>query len=116
MQVIIMVTPINKFFRVSTQNWQEWLFAIALGAGSLLVAILTKLLSRHVILPLLLLYTKLHFQRCSALLLTLLTCCIALFVTESLRSFCHMWDERMLMSPYLARASPCSWWPHNSPY
>ncbi|EIE19492.1 calcium-translocating P-type ATPase [Coccomyxa subellipsoidea C-169] len=46
LQVIIMVTPINRFFRVSTQNWQEWLFAIALGAGALPVALLTKLLTR----------------------------------------------------------------------
>ncbi|BDA43546.1 probable calcium-transporting ATPase 11, plasma membrane-t [Coccomyxa sp. Obi] len=46
LQVIIMVTPINTFFRVSTQNWQEWLFAIALGAGSIPVAIIIKLLSR----------------------------------------------------------------------
>ncbi len=45
-QVIIMVTPINTFFRVSTQNWQEWLFAIALGAGAIPVAIIVKLLSR----------------------------------------------------------------------
>ena len=42
-----MVTPVGSFFKVDTQNWQEWLFAIALGAGSLLVALAVKLISRR---------------------------------------------------------------------
>lgn len=46
-QVVIMVTPVGTFFKVDTQNWQEWLFAIALGAGSLLVALAVKLISRR---------------------------------------------------------------------
>lgn len=45
-QVIIMLTPVNTFFSVSWQSWPEWLVAISLGAGSLLVAFITKLLSR----------------------------------------------------------------------
>lgn len=46
-QVIIMCVPqIGQFFRVRPQNWQEWLFALAVGFGSIIVAILTKLLSK----------------------------------------------------------------------
>ena len=45
MQVVIMVTPVGTFFKVTTQNWEEWLFAIALGAGSLAVSLAVKLMS-----------------------------------------------------------------------
>ena len=46
-QVIIMCVPqIGQFFKVRPQSWQEWLFALAVGMGSLLVAIATKLLSK----------------------------------------------------------------------
>ena len=46
-QVIIMCVPqIGQFFKVRPQIWQEWLFALAVGMGSLLVAIATKLLSK----------------------------------------------------------------------
>ena len=41
-----MVTGATAFFRVRGQNWQEWLFAIALGVGSWVVAFLVKLISR----------------------------------------------------------------------
>ena len=40
------VPQIGQFFKVRPQSWQEWLFALAVGMGSLLVAIVTKLLSR----------------------------------------------------------------------
>ena len=40
------VPQIGQFFKVRPQSWQEWLFALALGMGSLLVAIATKLLSK----------------------------------------------------------------------
>ena len=40
------VPQIGQFFKVRPQNWQEWLFALAVGFGSILIAILTKLLSR----------------------------------------------------------------------
>ncbi|CAK0781476.1 hypothetical protein CVIRNUC_005383 [Coccomyxa viridis] len=47
LQVIIMCVPqIGQFFKVRPQSWQEWLFALAVGMGSLLVAIATKLLSK----------------------------------------------------------------------
>lgn len=46
-QVVIMCVPqIGQFFKVRPQNWQEWLFALAVGFGSILVAILTKVFSR----------------------------------------------------------------------
>ena len=45
-QVVIMVTPLSTFFKVEYQDWKEWLFAIALGAGSLLMAAATKSVSR----------------------------------------------------------------------
>ena len=45
-QVIIMVTPLSTFFKVEYQDWKEWLFAIALGAGSLLMAMAIKFVSR----------------------------------------------------------------------
>ena len=46
-QVVIMCVPqIGQFFKVRPQNWREWLFALAVGFGSILVAILTKVFSR----------------------------------------------------------------------
>ena len=41
-----MVTPVAGFFKVRAQNWEEWLFAIALGFGSLVVALFVKIFSR----------------------------------------------------------------------
>ena len=40
------VPQIGQFFKVRPQNWGEWLFALAVGFGSIIVALLTKLLSR----------------------------------------------------------------------
>lgn len=46
-QVIIMCVPqIGQFFKVRPQSWQEWLFALAVGAGSIVVALAVKLLSK----------------------------------------------------------------------
>ena len=45
-QIVIMVTPLSTFFKVEHQDWKEWLFAIALGAGSLLMAVAVKFVSR----------------------------------------------------------------------
>ncbi|KAK9840937.1 hypothetical protein WJX81_001285 [Elliptochloris bilobata] len=45
-QVIIMTTPIAHFFRCQHQDGFMWLFAVGVGAGSLLVSFLTKLLTR----------------------------------------------------------------------
>lgn len=46
LQVIIMLTPVNTFFTVYYQTWQEWLFAIGAAAGCMLVSLLVKLISR----------------------------------------------------------------------
>jgi len=46
LQVIIMLTPVNTFFTVYYQSWQEWLFAIGVAAGCMLVSLLVKLISR----------------------------------------------------------------------
>jgi len=35
-------------FKVQPQNWAEWLVALAIGAGSLPVAFITKFISRQV--------------------------------------------------------------------
>ena len=40
------VPQIGQFFKVRPQNWGEWLFALAVAFGSIIVALLTKLLSR----------------------------------------------------------------------
>ena len=45
-QVIIMTTPIAHFFKCQHQDGFMWLFAVGVGAGSLLVSFLTKLLTR----------------------------------------------------------------------
>ena len=45
-QVIIMTTPIAHFFKCAHQDGFMWLFAVGVGAGSLLVSFLTKVLTR----------------------------------------------------------------------
>lgn len=50
-QVIIMTTPIAHFFRCAHQDGFMWLFAVGVGAGSLLVSFLTKVLTRCAVLP-----------------------------------------------------------------
>ena len=50
-QVIIMTTPIAHFFRCAHQDGFMWLFAVGVGAGSLLVSFLTKVLTRYACLP-----------------------------------------------------------------
>jgi len=47
LQVIIMLTPVNTFFTVYYQSWHEWLFAIGVAAGCMLVSLLVKLISRY---------------------------------------------------------------------
>lgn len=44
-QVIIMLTPVRRIFHCEEQNGWEWLYAILTGAGSLLVALATKLVT-----------------------------------------------------------------------
>ena len=46
LQIIIMLTPVGKFFSVTKQSGMEWLFAIVVGSGSLLVSIATKAVVR----------------------------------------------------------------------
>ncbi|KAK9867201.1 hypothetical protein WJX84_002696, partial [Apatococcus fuscideae] len=46
-QILIVETPINNFFKTTQQSWKEWLFAIAVGAGGLLVSFLVRLISRR---------------------------------------------------------------------
>ena len=41
-----MLTPVGKFFSVTKQSGMEWLFAIVVGSGSLLVSIATKAVVR----------------------------------------------------------------------
>ena len=45
-QVVIMLTPVRRIFHCEEQNGWEWLYAILTGAGSLLVALVTKLVTR----------------------------------------------------------------------
>ena len=42
LQLVIMLTPVASFFSVTKQAGSEWLFALVIGAGSLLVSIATK--------------------------------------------------------------------------
>ena len=44
-----MLTPIANFFNAYHQNWQEWLFAMGVGAGCMLLALLVKVVSRSVL-------------------------------------------------------------------
>ena len=46
LQLIIMLTPIATFFRVTHQTGLEWLFAVGVGAVSLPLALVTKLITR----------------------------------------------------------------------
>ena len=46
LQVIIMLTPVGHFFSVTKQSGMEWLFALVIGSGSLLVSIATKAVVR----------------------------------------------------------------------
>lgn len=46
LQLIIMLTAVGNFFTVTHQNWVEWLFALAVGFGSLFVALATKAVAR----------------------------------------------------------------------
>mmetsp|Transcript_23162 Transcript_23162/g.59344 ORF Transcript_23162/g.59344 Transcript_23162/m.59344 type:complete len:1051 (-) Transcript_23162:502-3654(-) len=48
-QIIIMQTPVARAFHVQSQTWQEWLTSIAIGAGSTIVCLLSKLLLRLVV-------------------------------------------------------------------
>jgi hypothetical protein len=45
MQIIFMEL-LGGIFKVTSQNWKEWLAAIAIGAGSMVVAFLTKAVTR----------------------------------------------------------------------
>lgn len=46
LQLVIMLSPIRTFFKVGEQDWGEWLFALVTGFGSLIVALLVKLVTR----------------------------------------------------------------------
>lgn len=41
-----MFTPVRNFFKVEQQNGAEWVFAIGVGAGSLVMSLVVKLLTR----------------------------------------------------------------------
>ena len=43
--MIIMLTPVRRIFHCEEQNGWEWLYALLTGAGSLLVALATKLVT-----------------------------------------------------------------------
>jgi hypothetical protein len=43
---IIFMELLGGIFKVNSQNWKEWLAAIAIGAGSMVVAFLTKFVTR----------------------------------------------------------------------
>ena len=47
-------------FRVEPQNWKEWLAAIAIGAGAMPVAILTKIVNKCA-------YRTIVFRNCSVI-------------------------------------------------
>ena len=47
-QVVIMLTPVRSIFHCEQQNGWEWLFAVLTGAGSLLVALAIKVVTRCV--------------------------------------------------------------------
>ena len=44
-QVIIMESPLNSFFKVQGQTWEEWLLAIGIGFLGWPLALVTKLLT-----------------------------------------------------------------------
>jgi hypothetical protein len=43
---IIFMELLGGIFKVNSQDWQEWLAAIAIGAGAMVVAFLTKAVTR----------------------------------------------------------------------
>lgn len=46
LQVVIMQTPMGMFFKVIPLNGTEWGVSIAIGAGAVLVSMVTRLLSK----------------------------------------------------------------------
>ena len=49
LQLIIMLTPVASFFSVTKQAGGEWLFALVVGSGSLLVSVATKAIVRSLV-------------------------------------------------------------------
>jgi len=49
LQVIIMQTPVGRFFKVRPLNGVEWGVSIAIGLTAVPVSIITRLLSRSVV-------------------------------------------------------------------
>ena len=47
LQIIIVSTPLATVFVTVRQNFWEWMFALAVGAGGLGVSAVTKLVSQH---------------------------------------------------------------------
>ncbi len=48
LQIIIVSTPLATVFITVRQNFWEWLFALLVGAGGLVVSAMTKLITQHV--------------------------------------------------------------------
>jgi len=47
LQIIIVSTPLATVFITVRQNFWEWVFALAVGAGGLGVSAMTKLVTQH---------------------------------------------------------------------
>lgn len=47
MQIIFM-EALGGIFKVQGQTWKEWLFAVAVGAGSMPVAVIIKFFARMI--------------------------------------------------------------------
>ena len=47
LQIIIVSTPLATVFVTVRQNFWEWMFALAVGAGGLVVSAVTKLVTQH---------------------------------------------------------------------
>lgn len=47
LQIIIVSTPLATVFVTVRQNFWEWMFALAIGAGGLGVSAVTKLVTQH---------------------------------------------------------------------
>lgn len=47
LQIIIVSTPLATVFVTVRQNFWEWMFALAVGAGGLGVSVVTKLVTQH---------------------------------------------------------------------
>lgn len=47
LQIIIVSTPLATVFVTVRQNFWEWVFALAVGAGGLGVSAVTKLVTQH---------------------------------------------------------------------